>query len=294
MEWIETTGKTVEEARERALDQLGVAADEAEFETLEEPRSGLFGRPRGTARVRARVMPRAPRPKTERKRRTRKGGSNGNNAGRAEPSSGSNGGKDRAVESDGRGEGGTSRTRRRSVPADERNEGSTRRGEQDMEQGRADRESMDQDEQIQVLETFLVELAAGFGLTVTPTSHFEDNVLTVDLAGEGLGLLVGPRLATLDAVQEVARHALQRQAAGREYAKVVVDVQGIRARRLDALTEFVHRAAQRARDEATDVVLEIMSSVDRKHVHDVVATLDDIESSSEGEDPRRRVVLRSV
>ena len=57
MEWVETTAKTVEAAKDAALDRLGVAADEAEFEVLEEPRPGLFGRTRGEERVRARVQP---------------------------------------------------------------------------------------------------------------------------------------------------------------------------------------------------------------------------------------------
>ncbi len=69
MEWVETTGKTIEAAREAALDQLGVAADEAEFDVIEEPRPGLFGRVRGEARLRARVRPAQVRPKQERRRR---------------------------------------------------------------------------------------------------------------------------------------------------------------------------------------------------------------------------------
>ncbi|MEY4010226.1 MAG: hypothetical protein RLZZ93_918, partial [Actinomycetota bacterium] len=46
MEWVETTGDTLEEAKNLALDQLGVAEDDAEFEIVEEPRPGLFGRTR--------------------------------------------------------------------------------------------------------------------------------------------------------------------------------------------------------------------------------------------------------
>ena len=57
MEWVETTGESVEDAKSRALDQLGVDESDAEFEVLEEPRAGLFGRMRGEARVRARVRP---------------------------------------------------------------------------------------------------------------------------------------------------------------------------------------------------------------------------------------------
>ena|SRR3984957_17515728 len=69
MEWVETTGKTLEEARDAALDMLGVDESDAEFVTLTEPRPGLFGRLRGEARVRARVMPTTPPPKRNRARR---------------------------------------------------------------------------------------------------------------------------------------------------------------------------------------------------------------------------------
>lgn len=77
MEWVETTGKTVEEAKEAALDQLGVDEQEAEFEIIEEPKSGLFGRIRREARVRARVQPKKPRPKADRRDRRRKGPKDG-------------------------------------------------------------------------------------------------------------------------------------------------------------------------------------------------------------------------
>ena len=53
MEWIEISARTVDEAKDLLLDQLGVDDTEAEFEVLEEPRAGLFGRVRGEARVRA-------------------------------------------------------------------------------------------------------------------------------------------------------------------------------------------------------------------------------------------------
>src|SRR5579862_1157698 len=77
MEWVETTGRTVEEAKDAALDQLGVDETDAEFVVVSEPRPGLFGRMRGEARVRARVAPTSPRPKRGRARRStpdRRGG----------------------------------------------------------------------------------------------------------------------------------------------------------------------------------------------------------------------------
>ncbi len=57
MEWVETTGKTIDEATDRALAHLGVHRDDAEVEVIEEPKAGMFGRVKGEARVRARVRP---------------------------------------------------------------------------------------------------------------------------------------------------------------------------------------------------------------------------------------------
>lgn len=68
MEWVETVGKTLEEAKDAALEQLGVDVSDAEFVVLAEPKAGLFGRLRGEARVRARVRPTQPRPKRGRDR----------------------------------------------------------------------------------------------------------------------------------------------------------------------------------------------------------------------------------
>ena len=81
MEWVKTTAKTLPEAIDLALDNLGVDESEAEIVVLEEPRQGLFGRMRGTARVEARVKPKAIRPKTERSRNRKGRGGEGRNRG---------------------------------------------------------------------------------------------------------------------------------------------------------------------------------------------------------------------
>lgn len=265
MEWVETTGKTVEEAKELALDQLGVDQEDAEFELLEEPKTGLFGRPRGDARVRARILPKSPRAKVDRKRRPRK-----DEAGSA-PAAGnsdnpSNAADDRNVSR------GTSASRERSEP-------------------RRNKEPMDQAEQCTVVEEFLSGLAESFGFSASAQAVFEDDDLRVNLSGEGLGVMVGPRLVTLEAIQEITRNSLQRQAEGREYGRVTVDIEGIRERRRQALTAFVTEQATTVTN-GTTVVFEVMSSADRKQVHDVASEIDGISSVSEGEDPRRRVVLK--
>jgi spoIIIJ-associated protein len=70
VEWVEVAGKTVEEATEQALDQLGVALGDAEVIVVDEPKTGLFGRLRVEARVRVRVRPVGARPRRERPRRS--------------------------------------------------------------------------------------------------------------------------------------------------------------------------------------------------------------------------------
>jgi spoIIIJ-associated protein len=72
VEWVVTTGRTIEEALETALDQLGVDEQDAEVEVLQEPQRGLFGRLRTEAQVRARVRPSAPPPKVDRRDRRRR------------------------------------------------------------------------------------------------------------------------------------------------------------------------------------------------------------------------------
>src|SRR5688500_6365968 len=98
MEWDETTGRTVEEALDAALDELGVDESDAEYEVVEEPKVGLFGRLRGEARVRARVRPTKPRPKEDRRDRRRRGGAgNGNGSGNNGGTDGAGGGEDRGA-----------------------------------------------------------------------------------------------------------------------------------------------------------------------------------------------------
>src|SRR5450755_3218047 len=108
MDWIEVTARTVEDAKELALDRLGVVEDELEYEIVDEPRRGLFGIARGDARIRARVKPLSREKPSDRKRRRRpnerssRGGSGGGGSGGGGPGGGGPGGG-------GRGGGGSAR-----------------------------------------------------------------------------------------------------------------------------------------------------------------------------------------
>ena len=150
------------------------------------------------------------------------------------------------------------------------------------------------EEQAEMAETFTRGLVERFGLTATVAARAEgDDDVTVDVQGDDLGLLIGPRAATVDALQELVRTAVQRRIGGHG-ARIHVDVAGYRARRQEALAEFARQAAQRALESGRDQVFEPMSPVDRKIVHDIVNDIDGVATISEGEEPRRRVVIKAL
>jgi len=287
MEWVEITGRTVEAALDVALDTLGVDDDEVEFEVLEEPRTGLLGR--RPARIRARVRPisrEKPNERNRRPRRTRGGDSRG-------------GGESRGAS---RGEG-RSRGTRGSVATEPR-DGRRRRGGGSRGGGTARPAGSDDgkreepvsevsvQEQAREAEVFTRGLVDAFGApaTVTTTIDEEGGVL-IDVTGQDLGLLVGPRGVTLQAIEELVRTVVQRRTEGRG-TRINVDVGGYRAKRRAALARFAEELADQVRASGQDQALEPMPASDRKVVHDTIAALDGVATVSEGEDPHRRVVVR--
>lgn len=148
------------------------------------------------------------------------------------------------------------------------------------------------EEQAEAARAFTQGLVDAFGIGGRVTTRVDDEeTLVVEVSGEGLGLLVGPRGATLQAIEELVRTVVQRHTEGHG-ARINVDVAGYRARRRAALEAFTRELAAKVLETRRDQALEPMGAADRKVVHDTVAEIDGVSTVSEGEDPRRRVVLR--
>lgn len=148
-------------------------------------------------------------------------------------------------------------------------------------------------EQGEVVRGFLVDLLDAFGLdgTVAATPVDEDDAVELTVEGADLGLLIGPKGATLQAVQELSRSVLQRQRPGESHARIRLDISGYRARRKVALAEFVQKVAADVLETGSQKALEAMPPPDRKVVHDTVNEIEGVHTVSEGEDSRRRVVI---
>jgi spoIIIJ-associated protein len=154
-----------------------------------------------------------------------------------------------------------------------------------------DVETMPVGEQAQHAAEFTGELVRKMGFNATVSTDVEEDDVTVKVDGENLGVLVGPKGVTLQAIEEVVRAAVQRYAGGHA-ARVHVDVGGYRERRRAALVAFTTKIADEVKESGSAKALEPMSSADRKLVHDTVAEIDGVSTISEGEDPRRRVVIQ--
>jgi spoIIIJ-associated protein len=137
---------------------------------------------------------------------------------------------------------------------------------------------------------FVEGLVASLGLEASVESSIDGDAAQLDVTGEDLGVLIGRRGQTLDALQDLARAAVQRRLRAR--ARLVVDVEGYRARRRSSLADYARSIAERAKERGTEIELEPMNAYERKIVHDAVAEIDGASSFSEGEEPARKVIVR--
>ena len=269
MEWVETIGKTVEEAVEAALEQLGVAETDAEIVIVEEPKSGMFGLRRSSARIRARVRPVQPRAKrpSHRPRATVGTGERTHRRQVARPETPGRQRADKNEVEDGQHEGkavkaGPRKTRGQirssSKSSENGSPGSRARDENDpvtdsdtatsesvtratgarrRARGRGGRGSRDQlakdsepmadeasggtgrgtgsakeaemsiETQQQLARDFVSDVVARFGIDATTSARLtEDDGIYISVDGENLGLLVGPKGATVEALQELDAH----------------------------------------------------------------------------------------
>jgi spoIIIJ-associated protein len=317
VEWVEVAGKTIAEATELALDQLGVAVGDAEVIVVTEPKTGLFGRMRVEARVRARVRPVGARPKRERSRDRNRGakggqGSSGPGTRTSAPRS-----ETRAPSANPSSEGtgsGTSRSARRrrnrsqsgasgesGSPQNGSSAGTSRQGSGSVQKDTqrtsepketvAMAEGMTLEEQGEVGRAFLAGLLTEYGVSASvETRLLDDETVEIAAMGEDLGLLVGPRGSTLSALQDLTRAVVQRQCPSRT-DRILVDVAGYREKRSAALKRFSAQIAEEVIASGQEKALEAMSPADRKAVHDAVNDIEGVATRSEGEDPNRYIVI---
>ena len=272
---IEVKARTVDLAVEAAMQELGVTdREDVEVSVITEPVKGFLGMGGQDAVVRVKKRP-------ARRRRNRK---------RREPvSSGitDNNPKNRQQDRPNTAKNGGGRTERRGSST--RSGGKHVRTESKVAD---DRPSMTLEEQATVTREFLEGLVSAFGLEGTVTTRIEDDVIVADVEGDQTEAMVGVRGTVRSAIHELTRTVLQRYS--QDTARLRLDIAGYAERRRKALSIYAEQLIEQLTAEGGEIMLEPMSPADRKVIHDVAGEHPGVTSYSEGEPPRRYVVLSRV
>jgi spoIIIJ-associated protein len=149
---------------------------------------------------------------------------------------------------------------------------------------------LDEDlEPAEALEDLLEEIAERLRLDVDIEVSESDGTLTGVLDGEDVGLFIGRHGQTIDAVQHLAQRIVFPE--GPASVRVVIDANGYRERRAQALRAEADDAAAQALRSGRDVELDPLPAFERRIVHEHLRDRADIETHSEGEEPDRFLVI---
>ncbi|MEC0235606.1 RNA-binding cell elongation regulator Jag/EloR [Paenibacillus kribbensis] len=136
---------------------------------------------------------------------------------------------------------------------------------------------------------FIRETAAGMGLDVEVDVHHRKDESILDISGPSLGMLIGRRGQTLDALQYLTNIVANRHSD--KFIRIVLDAEQFRARRQKTLEDLADRLANQAIRYGKEVVLEPMPSQERKLIHAKLQQHAQVRTYSKGDEPNRRVVI---
>lgn len=146
----------------------------------------------------------------------------------------------------------------------------------------------DETELAALVRELVTRITAGMGISCRVDVHESEDVIVATCSGRDLGLLIGRHGQTIDAVQYLVNAILVRRLPG---TPAVVDAAGYRARREASLSALARRAADDAVRRGDRVELEPMTAVERKIVHVELKDAEGVETTSEGTEPNRFVVV---
>lgn len=261
MELIEVKARTVDLAKQAALEELGLKDDSGvEWEILQEAARGFLGVGRQDAIVRASRKPPA--------KRRRKGGRGKSKSGRAAG-------------------GGKKRQSARSAPG--KKPGG--RPAQPASRGKPSRQkpAASVAEQAGATEEFLSGLLGAIQMDGEVKIKHREDLIVAEIEGEETEVLVGQRGSGIEALHTIAKSVIKRKTSGG--ARLRLDIAGYGRRRREALAIYANGLVEQVVAEGGELMLEPMNAADRKVIHDTVSTHDNVRSFSEGAAPQRYVVI---
>ncbi|HIW48402.1 MAG TPA: protein jag [Firmicutes bacterium] len=137
--------------------------------------------------------------------------------------------------------------------------------------------------------TFLREMFLAMGLVVQMETELKEKQLLITLSGEHMGILIGKRGQTLDAIQYLTNLVVNK--GDHPYLSVVIDTENYRQRRRETLESLAYHLAKRVKQTGQKVVLEPMNPYERRIIHSSLQNNKFVTTYSEGEEPYRNVVI---
>jgi len=288
--FITATGKTIDLAIEAALQQLNMDRDSVSVEVLENPKSGFLGFGACPAKVKvtyevsdeevkpapalssaSRSKPKKYEPKQE-----------------AKPLQPINPPKAEAPKAEPRQE----------APKAERREQPKKQREKKPAAPKAEAPKAEPKEYApaaegsveQQIEVFIKGLLEHMGSDAVPHAwKAENDTYQVDLVGENLGILIGRRGETLDAIQHLANYTINRDSSKR--SRINVDAENYRLKREESLRRLAHKVSGKVIKYRRNITLEPMNAYERHVIHATLQDVADVTTYSVGTEPNRRVVV---
>jgi spoIIIJ-associated protein len=260
---IETTGKTVEDALSAALEELGVAAENVDYEILENSSKGFFGFGAKPAKIKVTLKEVPEEIKTEISTPVE------NIKTEVEE-------KIEPVLEETKTEPAEFENKVENIPANVTNE--------------ENKSNFDRAAVIATAQKFLTEVFAAMKMEVTVNVVEKESEVVLDLVGKDLGVLIGKHGQTLDALQYLTNLSANVHDS-EERVYFVLDVENYRSRRATALKKLAKSVAERAIRTRQDVKLEPMSRSERKVIHTALQENSRVETHSAGEDPYRYIIV---
>jgi spoIIIJ-associated protein len=136
---------------------------------------------------------------------------------------------------------------------------------------------------------FIKDMGAAMGISIDVKTGVNEKQLDITLSGENMGILIGKRGQTLDALQYLVSLAVNKGTA--PYYNVVIDSENYRKRRKESLENLARNLARKVKMTKRAVTLEPMSTFERRIIHSVLQNDRHITTHSEGSDPYRNIVI---
>ncbi len=138
-------------------------------------------------------------------------------------------------------------------------------------------------------KTFLKEMFIAMGLIVNIDTNLKEKQLEIKISGDDMGIIIGKRGQTLDAIQYLVNLVVNKGTA--PYISVTLDTENYRERRKETLESLAFNLAKKVKHTGKNVVLEPMNPYERRIIHSALQNDRYVTTYSEGDEPYRNVVI---